>query len=77
MASITMTAATPFSRAAQAPALPATPLRFVAYFVRQFRWWYLAMLVFETVNSTCGILIPYAMARIIRAVTAGHAAGPC
>jgi ATP-binding cassette subfamily B protein len=34
------------------------------------------MLLFETVNSTCGILIPYAMARIIRAVTGGHAAGP-
>ncbi len=34
------------------------------------------MLLFETVNSACGILIPYAMARIIRAVTGGHAAGP-
>jgi ATP-binding cassette subfamily B protein len=71
-----MTATTSFSRAPAAPALPATPLRFVGYFVREFRWWYGAMLVFETVNSTCGILIPYAMARIIRAVTGGHAAGP-
>jgi ATP-binding cassette, subfamily B, bacterial len=65
-----------FTRAPGAPVLPATPLRFVGYFVKGFRWWYLAMLVFETVNSTCGILIPYAMARIIRAVTAGHARGP-
>ena len=71
-----MTATTPFTRAPGAPALPATPLRFVAYFLGEFRWWYSAMLLFETVNSTCGILIPYAMARIIRAVTAGHAAGP-
>jgi ATP-binding cassette subfamily B protein len=51
-------------------------MRFVGYFVREFRWWYLGMIVFETINSTCGILIPYAMARIIRAVTGGHAAGP-
>jgi ATP-binding cassette, subfamily B, bacterial len=65
-----------FTRAPDAPQLPATPLRFVGYFVREFRWWYLGMIVFETINSTCGILIPYAMARIIRAVTAGHAAGP-
>jgi ATP-binding cassette subfamily B protein len=71
-----MTATTPFTRAPGAPALPATPLRFVGYFLGEFRWWYSAMLLFETVNATCGILIPYAMARIIRAVTAGHAAGP-
>jgi ATP-binding cassette subfamily B protein len=71
-----MTATTPFTRAPDAPALPATPLRFVGYFLREFRWWYSGMLLFETVNSTCGILIPYAMARIIRAVTGGHAAGP-
>jgi ATP-binding cassette subfamily B protein len=71
-----MTATPPFARAPDAPALPATPLRFVGYFLREFRGWYSAMLLFETVNSTCGILIPYAMARIIRAVTGGHAAGP-
>ena len=53
-----MTATTPFTRAPGAPALPATPLRFVAYFLGEFRWWYSAMLLFETVNSTCGILIP-------------------
>ncbi|HEX3837478.1 MAG TPA: ABC transporter ATP-binding protein [Steroidobacteraceae bacterium] len=71
-----MTATTPFTRAPGTPALPATPLRFVAYFLREFRWWYSGMLLFETINSTCGILIPYAMGRIIRAVTGGHAAGP-
>jgi ATP-binding cassette subfamily B protein len=71
-----MTANPPFPRAPDAPALPATPLRFVAHFLGEFRWWYSGMLLFETVNSTCGILIPYAMARIIRAVTGGHAAGP-
>jgi len=71
-----MTSDPTFTRAPDAPALPATPLRFVGYFVREFRWWYLGMIVFETVNSTCSILIPYAMARIIRAVTGGHAGGP-
>ena len=71
-----MSAAPPFTRAPDAPALPATPLRFILHFVREFRWWYLAMILFETVNSSCGILIPYAMARIIRAVTAHHAPGP-
>jgi ATP-binding cassette, subfamily B, bacterial len=69
-----MSAAAPFTRAPDAPELPATPFRFVAYFVGEFRWWYLWMVLFETVNSTCGILIPYAMARIIRAVTATHTA---
>ena len=71
-----MTAVPPFTRAPDAPVLPATPLRFIGFFVREFRWWYLAMVLFETVNSTCGILIPYAMARIIRAVSADHAHGP-
>src|ERR1700677_591157 len=55
-----MTAAPPFLRAPEAPALPATPLRFVGFFLREFRWWYLGMVLFETLNSSCGILIPYA-----------------
>jgi ATP-binding cassette subfamily B protein len=71
-----MTTDPPFTRAPDAPALPATPFRFVAYFARDFRWWYLGMVLFEVLNSSCSILIPYAMARIIRAVTAGHASGP-
>jgi len=56
-------------RAPSAPQLPATPFRFVAYFIARFRWWYVAMLVLETINSTCGILIPYATGQIIKAVT--------
>ncbi len=52
-----------------APQLPATPLRFVAYFVSRFKWWYLAMIVLETINSTATILIPYATGQIIKAVT--------
>src|SRR3981081_4866465 len=59
-------------RAPSAPQLPATPFRFVAYFITRFRWWYVAMLVLETINSTCGILIPYATGQIIKAVTRAH-----
>jgi ATP-binding cassette subfamily B protein len=49
-----------FQRAPGAPPLPETPFRFVCHFIARYRWWYIAMVVFETVNSTCGILIPYA-----------------
>jgi ATP-binding cassette subfamily B protein len=59
-------------RAPGAPPLPATPFRFVAYFITRFRWWYLVMIVLETINSTCGILIPYATGQIIKAVTRAH-----
>ena len=59
-------------RAPGAPALPATPFRFVAYFIAQFKWWYVVMIVLETINSTCGILIPYATGQIIKAVTQAH-----
>jgi len=58
-----------FQQAPGTPALPATPFRFICYFVARYRWWYLGMLLFETANATCGILIPYALARIIKNVT--------
>src|ERR1700704_2154048 len=59
----------PLQRAPAAPPLPATPFRFVTYFIAQYKGWYLAMIVLETINSTCGILIPYATGQIIKAVT--------
>jgi ATP-binding cassette, subfamily B, bacterial len=58
-----------FQRAPSAPPLPASPLRFIAYFVGKYRWWYLSMVLLEGINSTCTILIPYATGKIIRAVT--------
>jgi ATP-binding cassette subfamily B protein len=67
-----MDASTQFQRAPGAPPLPDTPFRFVWHFVARFRWWYLTMVVFETINSTCGILIPYATGQVIKAVTAAH-----
>ena len=60
-------------RAPDAPPLPATPLRFVCFFITKFRWWYVAMILLEAVNSTCGILIPYATGQLIKAVTSAHA----
>ncbi|MGZ2907664.1 hypothetical protein AAER01_04125, partial [Pseudomonas aeruginosa] len=33
---------------------------------------YLAMMVLETINSTAGILIPYATGQIIKGVTQAH-----
>jgi ATP-binding cassette subfamily B protein len=62
-----------FQRAPGAPALPDTPFRFICHFIARYRWWYIAMVVFESINSTCGILIPYATGRIIKGVTQAHA----
>ncbi|MFS0516010.1 ABC transporter ATP-binding protein [Nostoc sp. UIC 10607] len=58
-----------FQRAADAPNLPATPFRFICYFVNQFRWWYVAMVILEVIHATCGIMLPYAIGEIIRGVT--------
>jgi len=67
-----MDASTEFQRAPGAPALPATPFRFICHFISRYKWWYLAMVVFETINSTCGILIPYATGQVIKGVTQAH-----
>ncbi|MDF5720258.1 MAG: ABC transporter ATP-binding protein [Rhizonema sp. PD37] len=58
-----------FQSAANAPNLPPTPFMFICYFVNQFRWWYVAMVLLETVHATCGIMLPYAIGEIIRSVT--------
>jgi ATP-binding cassette subfamily B protein len=61
-----------YQRAPGAPALPATPFRFICYFIGKYRWWYLSMVLLEAINSTCGILVPYATGQIIKAVTKAH-----
>jgi ATP-binding cassette subfamily B protein len=67
-----MDASTEFQRAPGAPPLPDTPFRFVCHFIARYRWWYLAMVAFEAINSTCGILIPYATGQVIKGVTQAH-----
>lgn len=59
----------PFQRAAQAPPLPTTPFQFICYFVNQFRWWYVVIVILEALHATCGIMLPYAIGEIIRTVT--------
>jgi ATP-binding cassette, subfamily B, bacterial len=56
-------------RAPGAPALPATPFRFIWHFVSAYRWRYLALVLCETATSTCGIMVPYALNVIIKSVT--------
>ncbi|HSD38534.1 MAG TPA: ABC transporter ATP-binding protein [Rhodocyclaceae bacterium] len=63
-----------FQRAPGVPHLPATPFRFILYFVAQYRWRYIGMVLFETLNAVCGIMIPYALSTIIKAVTATNGA---
>jgi ATP-binding cassette subfamily B protein len=62
-----------FQRAAGAPLLPETPVRFVLYFVARRRWWFLLLIALEAANSACGISIPLALSRIIKAVTRSQA----
>jgi ATP-binding cassette subfamily B protein len=69
-----MTDSTNFQRAPGAPDLPRTPFRFVLHFFLWFKGWYSVMFVLETLNATFGILIPYALSRIIHTVTAVAAA---
>ncbi len=59
----------PFKRAGDAPNLPGTPFKFICYFVNQFRWWYVAIVILETLHATSGIMLPYTIGEIIRTVT--------
>ena len=56
-------------------ALPRSPLAFVALVVRgQYRFWLLALVSGEALNAGCGILLPYALNRIISTITSAHVA---
>jgi ATP-binding cassette, subfamily B, bacterial len=64
-----------FQRAPGTPVLPPTPVRFVLHFAwGRYRTWILAMVTTEMGNATCGILIPYALNRIITSVTQSQSA---
>ncbi|HIV71200.1 MAG TPA: ABC transporter ATP-binding protein/permease [Candidatus Aquabacterium excrementipullorum] len=64
------------SRAPGAPALPGTPLRFILYFVRRYRVWYALILAMETLNAGSGILLPYALSHILKAVAGSQGQAP-
>src|SRR3954452_15664883 len=64
-----MSTRTDFQRAPPAPRLPATPFRFILHFVARYRWWYLAMVVFEAAHAVCSICLPYALGKVIKGVT--------
>ncbi|XXS74724.1 ABC transporter ATP-binding protein [Sorangium sp. So ce131] len=64
-----MESITPLQRAPGAPSLPDTPFRFIVHFIGRYRYWYLAMFVFESAHASFGILIPYAIGEIIKSVT--------
>lgn len=59
---------TDFQRAPGTPPLPSTPGRFILHFVRRYRGWYVAMLLLETLTAASGIMIPYAVSKIIKTV---------
>ncbi len=59
----------PFQRASVAPPLPTAPFQFICYFVNQYRWWYITIVILEILHATCGIMLPYAIGEIIRSVT--------
>jgi ATP-binding cassette subfamily B protein len=64
-----MPATRDFQRAPQAPVLPSTPGRFILHFVARYRFWYLAMVLFESAHAVCSICLPYAVGKVIKVVT--------
>ncbi len=65
-----------FRRAPASPPLPPTPLRFVLFFVLgRYRWGILGMVLSETANAVCGVLVPYAINRIVTGVASSLARG--
>jgi ATP-binding cassette subfamily B protein len=50
------------------PLLPNNPFKFALHFIAQFKWGLLAMVVFEALQATCQILIPYAVKNFIDTV---------
>src|SRR5690606_1397804 len=57
-----------FSASAAAP-LPGQPFAFVLHFLRQYRWWFVLVVLLEVGASGSGILLPYAIGQIIGYVT--------
>src|SRR4051812_9404906 len=55
------------------PGVPLTPLGFVLHVaLGRYRWILLLLVVSEGINAGCGILLPYALSRIISGVTSSQ-----
>ena len=61
--------------AKDAPHLSRSPLRFALYFYLKSRYTLAAMFVFEAAQAACTILLPYAIKKIIDAVTLANQTG--
>ena len=59
---------TSINRASQAPPLPGSPLDFCLRYARTYWMPFAAMVIFEAGQSTCSILLPYAIKQIMDAV---------
>jgi ATP-binding cassette subfamily B protein len=59
----------------QVLSLPATPMAFCLRYVRVYLLWVAIMIVFEAGQAACSILLPYAIKRIMDAVTIAQAQG--
>ena len=56
--------------------LPRAPLPFVFSVARaKYRWWIALLLLGEAINASCGILLPFALGRILTKVTAAPGTG--
>ncbi|MEE9492312.1 MAG: ABC transporter ATP-binding protein [Gammaproteobacteria bacterium] len=66
---------TAFTIAEKAPNLPRTPWRFALYFYAKIRFALLTIIVFEAMQASCTISLPYAVKQIIDAVTLANETG--
>ncbi len=57
------------SKAREAPGLPNSPLKFVLYFLRSYRWGLVLMFLLELGQAGCQIMIPFAIKEIIDVYT--------
>lgn len=62
----------PITIAPTAPNLPNNPFKFALYFIVKFKWGIMAMVLFEALQATCQILIPYAVKNFIDTVNQLH-----
>jgi len=58
----------PLTRKPDSPSLPSDPVRFVFHFVRQYKWWYLLILVLEIAGAVSATLMPYIIGQVTKII---------